>query len=99
MWFILAALAKSLAGSLGGNIGSLLLQLIDSGETAWADKEAWSAWAGPWILWANAINDADRNPTPAEHAAARALADAVNANIESLGAGGPPVALPAPPAA
>lgn len=99
MWIILAALAKSLATSLGGKYGDLLNQLIDTGETAWTDKEAWAAWAGPWILWCNAINDAGRDPTPAEDQAARDLAAAVHANNQSLAAGGAPVALPNPPSA
>jgi len=99
MWIILAALARSLAVSLGGKFGPLLTQLIDSGETAWTDKEAWAAWAGPWILWSNAINDAGRNPTAEEHAAAQALAAAVHANNQSLASGGLPVPLPSPPTA
>lgn len=98
MWIILAALAKSLAGSFGGSAGALIMQLIDTGETAWTDKEAWAAWAGPWILWANAINDAGRDPTTDEDAAARAVALAVHQNNQSLAAGGPAVPLPAPPA-
>ena len=99
MWFILAALARSLAASLGGKFGPLLLQLIDTGETVYTDKEAWATWAGPWILWANAINDAYRNPTAEEDALAVQLATAVHANNQSLGSGGPPVPLPNPPAA
>lgn len=99
MWIILAALAKSLAASLGGSYGSLLTQLIDTGETVWTDKEAWAAWAGPWILWCNAINDAGRDPTADEHAAAQAVAAAVHANNQSLAQGGQPVPLPSPPSA
>lgn len=97
MWQILLALAKSLAGSLGGNVGALVLQLLNTADTAYQDKEAWAAWAGPWILWANAIVDAGRDPTPDEDAAAVAVATAVHQNNQSLGAGGPPVPLPAPP--
>jgi hypothetical protein len=99
MWIILAALAKSLAASLGGDAGSLLTQLIDTGETAWTDKEAWSAWAGPWILWCNAVNDAGREFTDAEKQAARDVAAAVHANNQSLASGGAPVPLPSPPTA
>lgn len=98
MWALLLALAQSLAGSVGGNVGALITQLVNTAGTAWTDKEAWAAWAGPWILWANAINDAGRDPTSDEDAAARAVADAVHANNQSLASGGPPVALPSPPA-
>ena len=99
MWIILAALARSLATSLGGKFGPLLEQLIDSGEEVWTDKEAWAAWAGPWVLYSNAINDAGRNPTDEEHEAFKALAAAVHANNQSLATGGPPVPLPSPPSA
>jgi hypothetical protein len=95
---ILLALISSLGGSLGGRIGDLITQLVATIGTVQIDKAQFDAFAGPWIIWANGIVDAGRDPTQAEHAAARALADAVNANIESLGSGGPALPLPSPPA-
>ena len=95
---ILLALIGSLAGSLGGHTGALVTQLVNTIGTVTLDKAEFDAFVGPWIRWANAIVDAGRDATPEEHAAANALADAVHANNQSLGSGGPALPLPAPPA-
>jgi hypothetical protein len=96
---ILLAFIASLGGSIGGKIGALITQLTATIGTVTLDKAEWDAFAGPWIQWANAIVDANRDPTDGEHNAARALADAVHANNQSLATGGPGVQLPSPPAA
>lgn len=96
---ILLALIASLAGSYGGKAGGLVIQLVNTIGKVTLDKTAFDAFAGPWITWANGIVDANREPTPAENSAAVALADAIHANNQSLGAGGPAVALPSPPVA
>ena len=94
---VLLALIASLAGSVGGQTGALVTQLVNTIGTVTLDNAAFDATIGPWIAWANGIVDANREPTPEEHAAANALADAIHANNQSLGSGGPPVPLPAPP--
>jgi hypothetical protein len=96
---ILLALISSLAGSVGGKTGGLVIQLANTIGTVALDATALAAFAGPWITWANGIVDAKRDPTPAENAAALALADAIHANNQSLGTGGPGVPLPSPPLA
>lgn len=96
---ILLAFIGSLGNSIGGNTGSLITQLVATIGTVAQDKADFDDFAGPWIQWANAIVDANRDPTPDEHAAARALADAVHANNQSLAQGGAPVPLPSPPTA
>lgn len=96
---ILLALIESLAGSIGGKTGALVGQLVNVIGTVTLDQQALAAFAGPWIAWANVIVDAKRNPTPAEDAAANALADAIHANNQSLATGGPGVPLPSPPTA
>lgn len=95
---ILLALLGSVGTSWGGPKGSLLVQIANTLGLAVADTAEFKAFAGPWIVWANGIVDANRDPTADEEAAANALADAVHANNQSLGTGGPGVALPAPPA-
>ncbi len=95
---LLLALAASLAQSLGGKTGALITNLVNVIGTVTMDEADFAAFAGPWITWANAIVDANRDPTPAENAAALALADAVHANNQSLGTGGAGVPLPSPPA-
>ena len=92
------ALARSLAISLGGKIGTVVVQLADTVGLAIADKADVELTIGPWITWINAIIDAKRDLTPEEHAAVNALADAVNQNNISLANNGPPVAIPSPPA-
>lgn len=96
---ILLALISSLAGSVGGKTGALVIQLANTIGTVTLDAEALKVFAGPWIAWANAIVDAGRDPTPGEHTAALALADAVRANNQSLGSGGVGMPLPLPPSA
>ncbi len=92
------AIAKSLAISYGGKIGNLIVQVADTAEAAIAAKLDIDATIGPWISWINGIILAKRDLTPEEDAAANAFADAVHANNQSLGTGGPGVAIPAPPA-
>jgi hypothetical protein len=96
---ILLALISSLAGSVGGKTGALVIQLVNTVGLGIAGAADFKAFAGPWIQWANKIVDAKRDPTPAESAAANALADAVHANNQSLGSGGAGVPLPSPPPA
>lgn len=96
---ILLALIQSLAGTIGGTTGSLVTQLVNTIGSVTLNKQEWDAFAGPWIVWANAIVDANRNATPDEHAAAQALAAAVHADNQALAAGQPGVALPLPPGA
>lgn len=95
---VLLALISSLAQSKGGKIGELVTQVVNTIGLGITDKAEFDAFAMPWITWANGIVDANRDPTADEEAAANALADAVHANNQSLGTGGPGVALPAPPA-
>lgn len=95
---LLLAVFKSLGASLGGPTGALIDQIVTTGATVAADTAAFEATIVPWLAWANVIADAKRDPTPEEKAAANALADAAHANVQSLGAGGPPVPLPAPAA-
>lgn len=94
---VILALLASLGTSIGGKAGALVIQLANTAGTIKLDRDEWEASVMPWIVWANAIADAKRDPTDDEHAAARALADAAHANLQSLAAGGPPVAIPAPP--
>jgi len=94
---ILLALIGSLGGSLGGNTGSLITQVVNTIGAVTIGKAEFDAFAGPWIVWLNTIVDAKRDPTPDESAAANALADAIHANNQSLGTGGPGVPLPSPP--
>jgi hypothetical protein len=96
---ILIAFALSLARDVGGKKGALAQQVLNTISLGIAGKAEFDAFAGPWIQWANAINDANRDPTDEEEAAANALADAVHANNQSLGTGGPGVPLPPPPVA
>lgn len=93
---VLLALINSLGVTLGGRTGSLVTQIVGTISTVTLDKAAFDAFAGPWIAWANVIVDAKRDPTPEEEAKALELAAAIHANNQSLGAGGPPVALPTP---
>lgn len=94
---VLLALIGSLGQSLGGRTGSLVTQLVNTIGTLALDRADVIAFAVPWVQWANAIVDANRDPTDAEEAAANAVADAVHANNQSLAAGGPGVPLPPPP--
>jgi hypothetical protein len=94
---IFLALIGSLAGSVGGKTGALVLQLVNTIGIVTLDAVELQAFAGPWITWANGIVDAKRDPTDEERAAANALADAIHANNQSLGTGGPGVPLPSPP--
>lgn len=96
---ILLALISSLAGSVGGKTGALVIQLMNTIGLGIAGAAEFKAFAGPWITWANKIVDENRDPTEEEEAAANALADAVHANNASLGTGGPGVPLPSPPSA
>ncbi|HKS95557.1 MAG TPA: hypothetical protein VJV74_05420 [Terriglobia bacterium] len=94
---VILALLSSLGQSKGGKIGELLVQLAATFQAAQMSYEDFTTTALPWITWANAITDADRDPTADERSAYLALAAAVNANIESLGSGGPAVPIPPPP--
>ena len=94
---LLLALVSSLASSFGGKAGALVGQLVGTIGTVTTDKAAFDAFAGPWISWLNGIIDANRDPTPEEEAAVRALAAAVHANNQALGSGGAAVTLPGPP--
>lgn len=94
---LILALLGSLGQSIGGNTGNLIGQLVATIGTIKLDRDEWLASVGPWVTWANAIADAGRDPTPEEHAAARALATAAHENLQSLATGGPPVPIPAPP--
>lgn len=95
---ILLAFIASLAGSVGGRTGALVTQLVNTIGTVTIGKAEFDAFVGPWITWANGIVDANRDPTPEEEAAANQLADAIHANNQSLGIGGPAIPLPSPPA-
>jgi hypothetical protein len=94
---LLLALIGSLGISLGGKTGALVTELVSTIGTVALDEQALVAFAGPWVTWVNGIIDAGRDPTAEEEAAARALADAVHANNQSLAQGGSPVTLPSPP--
>lgn len=96
---IILALLASLGNSIGGNAGNLIGQLVGTIGTIKLDRDEWIATVGPWVAWANGIADAGRDPTPEEHAAARALATAAHENLQSIAQGGPPVPLPSPPSA
>lgn len=95
---IILALLASLGTSIGGKAGALIGQLVGTIGTIKLGTDEWLAQVGPWITWANGIADANRDPTPEEHEAARALATAAHENLQSIGAGGPPVPIPSPPA-
>jgi hypothetical protein len=77
---VFLALIGSLAASVGGQTGSLVIQLVNTIGTVTLDAAELKAFAGPWIEWANAIVAENRDPTAEERAAANALADAVHAN-------------------
>lgn len=94
---IILALLNSLGVSVGGKAGALIGQFVNTIGTVQLSVEEWQTQVLPWVAWANAIADANRDPTPEEHAAAQALATAAHENLQSLAAGGPPVAIPSPP--
>lgn len=96
---ILLALIGSLGTSLGGKTGELVQQLVGTIGAVNLGVSELEQFATPWITWANKIVDEKRDPTDEEHAAARALADAVHANNQSLANGGSGSLLPAPPGA
>lgn len=99
---ILLTIIASLAQSKGGKIGDLVTQIVNTIGTLQMSAADLEAFAKPWLVWTNAVIDRDNAgtpPTAAEFATGLALVQAINANIESLGTGGPPVALPSPPAA
>ena len=96
---IILALLSSLGASVGGNAGNLIGQLVGTIGTIRLDSQEWLATVGPWVTWANGIVDANRDPTPEEHAAAQALATAAHDNLQSLATGGPQVPIPSPPVA
>lgn len=91
---VLLALLASVAQSLGGKTGALLTQLVNTVGVVWTDKAAWEAWATPWVVWANGIVDANRDPTAEEDAAANAVADAIHQRNQTLAAGTPVDQLP-----
>lgn len=99
---ILLAFIASLGQTIGGKTGALIAQLTSTIGTVQLDKAEWDAFAGPWIQWANGIVDANRDATDEEHAAAKALADAVHARNQALAQGTPEGSLPplpSPPSA
>lgn len=99
---IFLALLVSLAQSKGGKIGALVEQIVATFQTLQMSEADFEAFVGPWLQWTNGVIDRDNAgtpPTDAERAAGLALAQAINANIESLGSGGAGVPLPSPPSA
>ena len=96
---IILALWGSLGKSVGGKAGALISQLVGTFGTVKMGRDEWLATVSPWIAWSNGIVDANRNPTDEEEAAANAVADAAHADLQSKARGGPPVPIPAPPAA
>ena len=96
---VLLALFASFGSSIGGKTGALIGQLASTFGTVKMDLARFESEVVPWIRWANAIADANRNPTAEEEAAANAVADAAHADLQSKARGGPPVPIPAPPAA
>lgn len=96
---VMLALFASFGQSIGGKTGALIGQLASTFGTVKMDLAQFEAEVVPWIRWANAINDANRDPTPEEEAAANAVADAAHADLQSKAAGGPGVPIPPPPSA
>lgn len=94
---VLLALIASLGTSLGGQTGALINQLVGIIGTATNDVTDYTAFIVPWVQYVNAIVDAKRDPTQAEHDAIKGLADAIHSQNQALASGTPVDQLPALP--